>query len=181
MNKLPEVLSISALLLLTGGCTTNMTHQQEDYSTIFSIYDCDRARVTNYKACTKAARENSIRKQAENQVLAQKIFGIYPQFSEAFVLQGAPVNQKGELIPYGAFTLDDIMTGERDILIFRHPRYFFSLALAAPWMSKKELAAGTRLSKVLNCGTLSHEYKIFSLAFYTVIPISCTTLEPRSQ
>lgn len=167
------------IILGLSGCVSSPKQPAlpQDYSEYYFISDCDWSWVTDYKACQKAVRQNYPRKKADNIRVAKEIARTHPHFTETFVLTTIPVNQRGDTVPYTAFTLVDVTRGTPNILLFGHTDYFYSLMIADPGLDKNQLVTGMRLPKVVECGGLSDERQVITSTFYVITAVNCDDLK----
>lgn len=175
------------LLMFLTACTSQNNNEPVDFSMVDGSWVkhptlCSTFYPTNSKKCTEISIQRHNKEKQENSLQAKNLrdkVNITNSDFEVFVLNGVNVNDKGELVPYGEFSLLKIMQGgkgEDDILLYGLTTYPYYLAVFKKDanINIKEITYNNKLYEVIRCGVMSDAIKnSLNKPSFLVVPISC--------
>lgn len=182
-----KIVIMSSLLL--AACSSN--HQEEiDFSMIKGSWYVDQPSLCsiayrkNIQSCREVAEQRFHEEKIKNIALAKNIrekLTISNSKMEVIVLNGVSVNDKGELVPYGNFSLQNItpytnIEGNKDsVFLYSHNRFpYYIVAFNSDLnLNTKTTHYNTKLKVSIKCGLLSEEMDILNKPSYLVTPLPC--------
>ncbi|WMC09685.1 hypothetical protein PU634_11215 [Oceanimonas pelagia] len=175
------------LLLFLTACTSQNNNERVDFSMVDGSWIahpmlCTTFYPQNSQECTEVSIQRHYEEKTKNTAQAKMLRGklnITNPDLEVFILNGVNVNDKGELVPYGEFSLFKIMQrgeGKDDILLYGLATYPYYLAVFKEDanINLKEITYNNKLYEVIRCGVMSDAIKnSLNKPSFLIVPISC--------
>lgn len=176
-------------IFLLASCSNHQSQRETNFTSVTGGWFgepllCSRIYPNNVKECERIAEVRYHEKIKSNTLLIKGVrdnLNIKNKELEFFTLDDVPVNEHGEVIPYGEFTLDMVVSSNNlgnkyDLFVFSHPSFYYYIILSSKNSMVEHVKGVRKYSKLytfLDCGYLSSKFEINNTPSYIVTPISC--------